>query len=219
VRLPFSHQRERDNDPYWDAFINTPPADPNNVIPNAFSQVHDGETNPVRTEVHSPNVQSSHIKELGRFYGADLIGIVRLPAVSGTASFSPEGVPSGIDRVSDSIHSPEGVPSGVQCFAIVTVLKADYDTRISKGIGGQTPALKGLFATFTLAAYIRELGYRATRVFGEDQRGERLAAAAGLGQLNADGRLVTPRSGRLVYVAELIVTDLPLEPDGHEIAP
>ncbi len=200
--MPFSHQRERDNDPYWDAFINTPPADPNNVIPHAFSQVHDGETNPVRTEVHSPNVQSSHIKELGRFYGADLIGIVRLLAVSGTASFSLEGV-----------------PSGALGFAIVTVLKADYDTRTSTGVGGQTPALKGLFATFTLAAYIRELGYSATRLFGEDHRGERLAAAAGLGHLNADGRLVTPRFGRLVYVAELILTDLPLEPDGHEIAP
>jgi hypothetical protein len=198
VRLPFSRQRERDRDPFWDAFINTPPADPNNVIPHAFSQVHDGETNPVRSVVHSPNVLSSHIKELGRFYGADLIGIVALPAGS---------------------FSSKGVPSGVQSFAIVTVLKADYDTRTSKGVGGQTPALKGLFATFTLAAYIRELGYSATRVFGEDQRGERLAAAAGFGQLNADGRLVTPRFGRLVYVAELILTDLPLEPDGQEVAP
>jgi hypothetical protein len=177
--------------------------------------VHDGETNPVRTEVHSPNVLSSHIKELGRFYGADLIGIVGLPP----GSFSPKGVPPGIDRVSDSILSPEGVPSGTLGFAIVTVLKADYDTRTSTGVGGQTPALKGLFATFTLAAYIRELGYGATRLFGEDHRGERLAAAAGLGHLNADGRLVTPRFGRLVYVAELILTDLPLEPDGHEIAP
>jgi len=217
VRRPFSHQREGDRDPYWDAFINTPPADPNNVIPHAFSQVRDGETNPVRAEVHSPNVLSSHIKELGRFYGADLIGIVGLPAVSRTASFSPEGVP--VDSVRDSIRSPEGVSSGAQGFAIVTVLKADYDTRTSRGVGGQTPALKGLFATFTLAAYIRELGYRATRVFGEDNRGERLAAAAGLGRLNAEGRLVSPRFGRLVYVAELIFTDLPLEPDGQEIAP
>jgi hypothetical protein len=187
MRLPFLRPREEDRDPYWDAFINRPPADPNNVIPHAFSQVHDGETNPVRTEVHSPNVQSSHIKELGRFYGADLIGIVGLPADQG--------------------------------FAIVTVLKADYDTRATPGVGGQTPALKGLFATFTLAAYIRELGYQATRVFGEDHRGERLAAVAGLGHVNADGRLVTPRFGRLVYVAELIFTDLPLEPDGVEITP
>src|SRR6266852_5906171 len=184
MRLPFSRQRDGDRDPYWDAFINTRPADPNNVIPHAFSQVRDGETNPVRTEVHSPNVLSSHIKDLGRFYGADLVGIVGLA-------------------------SDEG-------FAIVTVLKADYDTRTAAGVGGQTPALKGLFATFTLAAYIRELGYRATRTFGEGTRAERLAVAAGLGNLNAEGRLVTPRFGRLVYVAEVIFTDLPLEPDGQE---
>ncbi len=185
MRLPFSRQRETDRDPYWDAFINTAPADPNNVIPHAFSQVHDGETNPVRTEVHSPNVMSSHIKELGRFYGADLIGIVGLPSDQG--------------------------------FAIVSVLKADYDPRTAAGVGGQTPALKGLFATFTLAAYIRELGYGATRAFAEDNRGERLAAAAGVGDLNADGRLVTRRFGRGVYVAEVIFTDLPLQPDGREI--
>jgi hypothetical protein len=185
VRLPFSGQRETDRDPYWDAFINRPPADPNNVIPHAFSQVHDGEANPVRTEVHSPNVMSSHIKELGRFYGADLIGIVGL--------------------------APD------QGCVIVSVLKADSDTRTAAGVGGQTPALKGLFATFTLAAYIRELGYRATRVFAEDNRAQRLAAAAGLGDLHADGRLVTRRFGRGVYVAEVIFTDLPLEPDGQEI--
>jgi hypothetical protein len=185
VRLPFLRQNERDRDPYWDAFINTPPADPNNVIPHAFSQVHDGETNPVRTQVHSPNVLSSHIKELGRFYGADLIGIVGLPSDQG--------------------------------FAIVTVLRADYDPRTAAGVGGQTPALKGLFATFTLAAYIRELGYRAKRTFAEDSRGERLAAAAGLGELTGDGRLVTRQFGRGVYVAEVIFTDLPLQPDGQEI--
>src|SRR5712691_8631541 len=110
MRSPFSRQREEDRDPYWDAFINTPPADPNNVIPHAFSQVRDGETNPVRTEVHSPNVMSSHIKELGRFYGADLIGIVGLQSDPG--------------------------------FAIVSVLRSEYDTGTAVGVGGQTPALK-----------------------------------------------------------------------------
>jgi hypothetical protein len=184
VRLPFSRQRDRDRDPYWDAFINQAPADPNNLIPHAFSQVRDGETNPVRMEVHSPNVMTEQIKVLGRFYGADLIGIVGLTSAAG--------------------------------FAIVSVLEAEYDTRTAAGLGGQTPVLKGLFATFTLAAYIRELGYRATRVLAEDNRAERLAAAAGLGDLTGDGRLVTRRFGRHVYVAEVIFTDLPLQPDGQE---
>jgi hypothetical protein len=77
--------------------------------------------------------------------------------------------------------------------------------------------VKGLFATFNLAAYIREMGYRANR--SKTMDGERLAAIAGLGTLNADGRLVSPRLRPCVYAAEVIVTELPLEPDAREPAP
>ena len=162
-------QNDRDNDPYWDTFINRPPADPNNLLPHAFKRASPGGVNPVKTEVHSPNVMASHLKELGRFYGAHQVGIAQRRA-----------------------EPP---------FAIVCVLESDYDTHIARGIGGQTPALKGMFATFTLAAYIRELGYRADCVELEDA--EQLAAAAGLNH-------------RGMYVADVILTDLPLEPDGRQ---
>ncbi len=162
-KLPF---REPD-DPYWDAFINRAPADPNNLIPHSFKQASIGGVNPVRTEVHSPNVMARQVIELARFYGADQVGIVKLEA---------------------------------DTFGIVCVLHADYDTRTARGIGGQTPAVKGLFATFTLAAFIRELGYEATCVERDDA--EQLAARAGIGA----------RSSRHRYVAEVIETNLPLEP-------
>src|SRR5690242_17520772 len=73
------------DDPYWDAFINRAPADPNNAIAYAFKQVKPGGVNPVTTEVHSPNVMSTHVKDLARFYGADLVGIVQL---TGEQSFA-----------------------------------------------------------------------------------------------------------------------------------
>lgn len=165
------------DDPYWENFINRPPADLNNLIPHGFKQVQPGGVNPVRTEVHSPNVMSSHVKELALFYGADLVGIVALP-----------------DR-----------------FAIVCALHTDYDTHEALGIGGQTPAMKGLFATFTLGAYIRELGYAAD---ASELDRERLAVAAGLGTL-VNGRLTTRQFGTNVHVADVLLTDLPLEPDGH----
>jgi len=180
VRFPWSRASTED-DPYWDAFIHRPPADPNNLITHSFKQVKPGGVNPVKTEVHSPNVMSSHVKDLAKFYGAELVGIVALSPASR--------------------------------FAIVCVLRADYDTRTAAGIGGQTPAMKGLFATFTLGAYIRELGYTADAADSGD--GERLAAAAGLGRLDAEGRLVTSRFGKRVHVAEVVLTELPLEPDGH----
>ena len=170
--MRFSPPWTRD-DPYWDAFLNRPPADPNNLIPHAFRQVRAGSVNPDRTEIHSPNVMAEHVKELGRFYGADRVGIVER---------------SGTDPP----------------FAIVCLLRADYDTRTARGIGGQVPALKAMFATFTLAAYIRELGYRADCV--ELPEASDLASAAGL---------LPVRTARHVHLADVILTDLPLQPDGR----
>jgi epoxyqueuosine reductase QueG len=63
-----------------------------------------------------------------------------------------------------------------------------------------------------LSAWIRELGFRAAAA--EDGKGEALAAKAGLGTLNAQGRFVTGEFGAKVYVARVIYTDLPLAADG-----
>jgi epoxyqueuosine reductase QueG len=64
-----------------------------------------------------------------------------------------------------------------------------------------------------LSAWIRELGFIA-KVAPEINR-EKLAATAGLGEINGDGRLVTPQYGAAVHVAGIILTDLPLAPDGE----
>jgi hypothetical protein len=85
-------------------------------------------------------------------------------------------------------------------FGVVCALEADYDPRTAHGIGGQTPAMKGLFATFTVAAFIRELGYEANCLVRDDA--EELAARAGLG----------PGKSKFRYIAEVIETNLPLEP-------
>ena len=64
-------------------------------------------------------------------------------------------------------------------FAVICAVQADYDPRQAPGIGGQVPVQKGLFITFVLSAWIRELGFRATAAL--DPNAEQLAAAAGLG--------------------------------------
>jgi epoxyqueuosine reductase QueG len=69
-----------------------------------------------------------------------------------------------------------------------------------------------LFISFVLSAWIRELGFRATAAPHPDA--EKLAAKAGLGNLNAEGRLVTAKYGTGVHVANVIRTDLPLAADG-----
>jgi hypothetical protein len=192
---PFNIGRTEPDDPYWEGFINRPPVDRRNVVNLALADAEEGSVHPTRTEVHSPNVMSSHVKQLGQYLGADEVAIVQL-------SVSP---------------FEDDVDGSGPFFGIVTLFQADHDTRAAPGSGGQAPAVKGLFVTFNLAAYIREMGYRANRPKTIDA--DRLAAIAGLGSLNADGRLESPRLRPCVHAAEVIVTELPLEPDAVEAAP
>jgi len=174
-------------DPYWDLFVSTPPSDPSNAVTEIIRRAPEGAVFPAKADLHSPEITSRHIKELARYLGADLVGIARLG--------------------SQEAESGEGYPFGIVC-----VVRADYDPRNAPGVGGQAPAQNGQFVTFVLSAYIRELGYRATP--SGDADAERLAATAGLGRLNADGRLVAARLGSRAHVAGVIRTDLPLVADG-----
>lgn len=171
------------NDPYWKFFINTPPVDLANSVTELIRSAPEGNIFPTKAELHTPEITSGHVKEMARYLGADLVGVARLDA------------------------KDEQFP-----FAVVCAARADYDPRTSPGVGGQVPVQNGLFTTFVLSAWIRELGFRATAT--ANARAEQLAAAAGLGTLDAAGRLVTREFGTRVHVADVILTDLPLAPDG-----
>jgi hypothetical protein len=143
----------------------------------------EGNVFPTRSDLHTPEITARHVKEMARYLGADLVGIAAVK------------------------DDDESLP-----FAVVCAVRADHDPRTSPGIGGQVPVQNGLFVTFVLSAWIRELGFRATST--RDARAEPLAARAGLGTLDAEGRLVTREFGSGVHVADVIRTDLPLAPDG-----
>lgn len=190
LKIPWVGKDSHKDDPYWDFFINTPPVDLANTVTEMIRSAPDGNVFPTKAELHTPEITSSHVKELARYLGTDLIGIAQLdPTASGKAD------------------AKEIYP-----FAVICAVQADYDPRQAPGIGGQVPVQKGLFITFVLSAWIRELGFRATAALDPDA--ERLAVAAGLGTLNSEGRLVTPQLGTRVHVANVIRTDLPLAPDG-----
>ena len=171
--------RRRSDDPYWDSFINTPPADPANSLVNLLRNAPEGNVFPTKADLHTPDVTANHVKDMARYLGADLVGITTLD--------------------DDDAGHP---------FAVVCVVRADHDPREARGIGGQVPMQNGLFVTFVLGAWIRELGFRATVTPTLDA--PRVAAAANLGTLDAAGKLVTAEYGRRVHVADVIRTDLPL---------
>ncbi len=195
--LPWT--KKQDDDPYWDAFTNRPPADPNALaLFEMLRSAPDGNVYPVQSEVHSPDIMAQHLKGLASFFGADVVGILRLAGNTAPAGREPD--------------APTEYP-----FGILVGVRAEHDPSTAAGMGGQTPVLKGAGVTFNLGAYIRECGYHATRT----QAGglDRLAAACGLGTLNGAGRLVTAAFGDGIHLADVVLTDLPLAPDGEEAAP
>lgn len=196
-KIPWPRKDSHRNDPYWDFFINTAPADLANTVTELIRNAPEGNVFPTKAELHTPEITSSHVKGMAEYFGADLVGIVRLPSR---------------DSPSSSTRPLGGEGEGAYPFAVICIVRADYDPREAPGIGGQAPVQNGLFISFVLSAWIRELGFRATAA--PDPDAEKLAAAAGLGSLNEKGRLVTPQFGAKIHVANVVRTDLPMAPDG-----
>ena len=201
-KIPWLRKDSHKDDPYWDFFINTPPADLANTVTELIRNAPEGDVFPTKAELHTPEITSNHVKGMAGYFGADLVGIVKL-----SSNEAPSSFPSPPSRRKGDGEGEETYP-----FAVICAVRADYDPREAPGIGGQAPVQNGLFISFVLSAWIRELGFRATAA--PDPDAEKLAAAAGLGTLNEKGRLVTPQFGANVHVANVIRTDLPLAPDG-----
>jgi hypothetical protein len=191
-RLPWTKP-----DPYEQFYLQARAADPRNLIVNRIREAPDGSVFAVKAETHTPEIMARHVKDLGAFFGADLVRIV-----------STEGLRELLTGAEPAIEAEAaGLPS-----AIVTAFRAEHDQREAPGIGGHAAALKAAFATFQMAAIVREFGFRALRATGVDA--DRAAAAAGLGTLDALGRISLPKLGRKVHIADLILTDLPVAVDG-----
>jgi hypothetical protein len=188
LRLPWQRSGAA-GDPYWDAFINRPPADVHNLITEIIGNAPEGNVFPTPTELHSPDVTTSHVKELARYLDVQLVGVV--------------------DLSKQDAEVARGYPFGVVC-----AVRSDHDPDTSPGPGGQTPVQNGQFITFIVASWIREMGFRASmKIAVPREQRERLAVAAGLGTLNRDGRLTVPKYGTHIYVADIIFTDLPMAAD------
>lgn len=192
-------------DPLWDHFISRAPADPKNNLTPALQSAPEGRIYPVKTEVSDPHTMSRQIKELGQWFGADLVGIAALQP----AHMPPGDQAGGTSSSTEETEPPEDGPPRYP-FAVICTIATEYDPTEAKGLGGQLAVQNGAVVNHHLRNYIRELGYRAT-IGGADPFA--VAAAAGLGTLDGSGRFVTRMRGAYLHVADAILTDLPLAPD------
>ncbi|MFC1908944.1 reductive dehalogenase [Chloroflexota bacterium] len=152
-----------------------------------------------------PLVLSQHIKRLGYFLKADIMGICELPK---TAVFS---------------HDRNGNPIDLDYkYAIVIVMRKDYRTAnasagydfIADALSLQAYEHLGLVAE-TMSDYIRRLGYPAlpqSAVSGYNVQMPPLLLWAGIGEVSRVGVILNPFLG-LSFKAAVVLTDMPLVPD------
>lgn len=151
-----------------------------------------------------PKILSRHIKRLGYYLKADIMGICRLPEYA-VYSFDRLGSPISIDYP----------------FAIVIVMSKEYQTvRASNGYDWIVDSIsfqayqRSALVAHTIAHYIRRLGYRASpqHVRRYQVLIPPLLLWAGIGEVSRAGIILNPFLG-LNYKASAVLTDLPLIPD------
>ena len=190
----------RDKDPLWDDFVNRPLADPRNDLAAAIRAAPEGAVYPLKTEASDPANTSDNMKELGRWLGVDVVGIARLEASH-----------VQLEQLRDDEGS-RSLEEIVQTYpyAIVCGVYTDHAPDSVQGMAGRVAVLEGALVSFNLAAYIRELGYRAS-FGGADPL--KVAEAAGLGRTGPDGRFVVPGAKAHLYLSDPILTELPMVAD------
>ena len=171
----------RSRDPYWDAFVNRPLADPANAITDAIRRAPEGRIFPVRSELPEPDRLLQDLDQLVRFLGGSAIGVAK----TDTAFLLPGDDTDPADLAELTEDHP---------FTVVCAVHAEHHPDRVKGMAAQHVLHESASVNFSLAAYIRELGYRGT------VRPVDPAAARAAG--------VEP--GRDEYVGDAVLTDLPL---------
>ncbi|MBI4296085.1 MAG: reductive dehalogenase [Chloroflexi bacterium] len=151
-----------------------------------------------------PAVMSRHIKSMGYFLGADVMGVCELPQWA-LYSYTEEGEPV------KNNHK----------YAICIVVDQDHRTLSgSTGhdwIAGSPPQKSYLFSAFIatlIAGYIRKLGYEARVQHAQNYQVliTPLLLLSGIGELCRSGIVLNPFLG-LRFKAAAVTTDLPLGPD------
>ena len=72
LNLPWRGKNTHKDDPYWDFFINTPAADLANTVTDMIRNAPEGNVFPTRTELHTPEITSSHVKGMAEYFGAEM---------------------------------------------------------------------------------------------------------------------------------------------------
>lgn len=182
-----------------------------NCLNETVAAAVDGPVRPRQHSCASADAATRHIREVARYFGADLVGFTGL---DDGFIYTHAGHESG----AMAQRGGEPIELGHQ-YAVVMAFEMDYrlvsssPSFIDAAEVGRGYVRAGMTAV-SLAAYLRELGWpaRAHTVRNEQVLHVPLAVKAGLGELGRNGFLVTARYGPRVRLST-VTTTLPLAPD------
>ncbi len=165
----------------------------------------DDPVNPAQFPVPDPAWMSGRIKEVARFYGADLVGICEV---------DQHWMYSHTFERATGNHGKLEIPYK---YAVVMGIEMDWK-RIDTSPGLEASAATALAysqmaeLSASLAKYIRALGYPAIPCGNDTAQSIPLAIDAGLGELGRNGLLISPEYGPRQRICK-VFTDLPLQRD------
>ncbi|HWD38236.1 MAG TPA: reductive dehalogenase [Fimbriimonas sp.] len=171
---------------------------------DSYTELRPGAT--VKAE-GTPKQNSLDVKRAAKFLGADMVGI---------CEYDDRWVYShNYSRETDR-EKPIDLPEDLPWVVVIAnemnrEIMETFPSALSGAATGQGYS-KDIIAVLSLAAFIRNLGYRAVATLNDTALSIPLAVQAGLGEYGRHGLLITPEHGPRVRIAK-IFTDLPLTPD------
>jgi reductive dehalogenase len=188
--------------------------DKRNYFTDLLRKARPGKKNPRPTPVPDPAAMSRHIKNVGRYFGADIVGIGQSHPALLYAGGSLHDNGFIVQTEDTSSETPEELCRKYP-FVIVTPIAWDYHLAQAHRhpIGDaayDTTLMQTVLVLTALEAYIRELGYTAVRGKVNPQAA---ALAAGVGELGRNGLIVTEEFGARIHLSDAIMTDLPMRAD------
>lgn len=206
VQKVFTTERE---DPFSRIFFgNTRPGNAINTLVAGFAN---GEANPNKISATDPAAMAEKIKEVGKFFGADLAGITYLDQ---SYIYSHKGAYRDFlkGEFGQEINLTHKYAISLGKEMNYNMMRAGHSYIDSAEVGRTYAAIANV--AIQLAAYIRELGYPAKAHFltHEEVMHVPLAVKAGLGELGRIGFMLSREYGPRLRLAT-VTTDLPLAID------
>jgi reductive dehalogenase len=188
-----------------------------NGQPHSQAYAWDLRARPQKVEFPDPQDAARKIKKAARFLGASLVGV---------ADYDPLWDYATLVKIREEEKETEGPPA-FDTFApefpfeprsvVAIAVEMDYE-----GIATSPSSLEGAatglgyslmaFVGYSVATFLRELGYRSFALGNDVSLSVPYAVAAGLGELGRNGMLITPEYGPRVRLAK-VYTELEIAPD------